>query len=120
MLVLVENPLTSKADSVIEHTSKYPSDPQYNHSKLLPNWETFPEAGRNETDAYLKRPKVLVISFFLITNKKLLAGSHLPQMLLHTSLNLLECEGLLDSFQNYYYFLSSLLLSLLAGPHCVA
>lgn len=51
MLVLVENPLTSKADSVIQHTLKYPSDPQDNHSKLLPNWETFPEAGRNETDA---------------------------------------------------------------------
>lgn len=104
MLVLVENPLTSKADSVIVHTPKYPADPQDNHSKLLPIWETFPEAGRNETDAYLKRPKVPVISFFLITNKKLLAGSHLPQMLLHTSLNLLECEGLLDSFQNYYYY----------------
>lgn len=85
MRILVENPLTSKADSVIQHTLKYPSDPQNNHSKLLPNWETFPEACRNETDAYLKRPKVPVISFFLITNKKLLAGSHLPQMLLHIS-----------------------------------
>lgn len=103
MLVLIENTLTSKDDSVTQHTLKYPL---IHRITILNYWLT---GGLYQRQVGVGQPHIskgprCKLSF-LITNKELLAWSYLPQVLIHISPEPAGMWGAFRQFISYIYFI---------------